>query len=71
MGYLVDKYGKDDSLYPREPYKRALVNRILVYNSLLHEKFKYYAVSVLLRNKKLFVAHRITIRNGVRLFKAH
>jgi len=29
MGYLVDKYGKDDSLYPRDLRKRATVNHRL------------------------------------------
>ncbi|KAJ9592352.1 hypothetical protein L9F63_001121 [Diploptera punctata] len=27
--YLVEQYGKDDSLYPKEPKKRALVNQKL------------------------------------------
>ncbi|KAK5642217.1 hypothetical protein RI129_008384 [Pyrocoelia pectoralis] len=30
--YLVDKYGKDDSLYPKDLYQRALVNQKLAFN---------------------------------------
>lgn len=32
-GYLVDKYGKDDSLYPKDLKKRALVNQRLYFDS--------------------------------------
>lgn len=31
--YLVEKYGKDDSLYPKDPEKRAKVNEKLFYCS--------------------------------------
>ena len=32
MKYLCDTYGKDDSLYPRDPWKRFLVDRQLDYD---------------------------------------
>ncbi|KAF9796580.1 hypothetical protein SFRURICE_012673 [Spodoptera frugiperda] len=32
-GYLVDKFGKDDSLYPKDLKKRALVNQRLYFDS--------------------------------------
>lgn len=36
MGYLVDKYGKDDSLYPKNDYaKKALINQSLHFDSSL------------------------------------
>ncbi|XP_028176456.1 glutathione S-transferase 1-like, partial [Ostrinia furnacalis] len=32
-GYLVNKYGKDDRLYPTEPRKRALIDQRLHFDS--------------------------------------
>lgn len=32
MGYLVTKYGSDDRLYPRDPEKRAIVDRMLYFD---------------------------------------
>lgn len=31
--YLVTKYGKDDSLYPKDPYKKAVVDQRLHFDS--------------------------------------
>jgi len=31
--YLVEKYGKDDSLYPKDPFKRAIINQRLHFDS--------------------------------------
>ncbi|KAH8297207.1 hypothetical protein KR044_006693 [Drosophila immigrans] len=33
MCYLVSKYGKDDSLYPKDPLKRAIVDQRLYFES--------------------------------------
>lgn len=33
LTYLVDQYGKDDSLYPKDPYQRALVDQRLHFDS--------------------------------------
>ncbi|XP_076620260.1 glutathione S-transferase 1-1-like [Colletes latitarsis] len=34
--YLVDKYAKNDSLYPKDLQKRALINQLLIFNAELH-----------------------------------
>ncbi|XP_076165358.1 glutathione S-transferase 1-1-like isoform X2 [Ptiloglossa arizonensis] len=33
MTYLVEQYGKDDSLYPKDPKKRAIVNQRLYFDA--------------------------------------
>ncbi|XP_016968911.1 uncharacterized protein LOC108036991 [Drosophila rhopaloa] len=42
--YLVEKYGKDDSLYPKDPKKQAVVNQRLYFDmgSLSDSFAKYY-----------------------------
>ncbi|KAH8331065.1 hypothetical protein KR067_011085, partial [Drosophila pandora] len=42
--YLVEKYGKDDSLYPKDPQKQAVVNQRLYFDlgSLADSFTKYY-----------------------------
>lgn len=43
MGYLVDQYAKDDSLYPKEPKARALVNQRLFFDiGTLYQSFANY-----------------------------
>lgn len=32
MTYLANKYGKDDSLYPKDPQKRAIVDQRLYFD---------------------------------------
>lgn len=52
LSYLVDKYGKDDILYPKEPYKKALVDQRLHFDSgILYTRLK----SFLVRNSFFFV----------------
>ena len=46
MGYLVAKYGKDDSLYPKDAEKRAMVDRILYFDiDTLYRSIQDYYVS--------------------------
>lgn len=40
LSYLAEKYGKDDSLYPKDPQARALVNQRMYYDlGTLYQKF--------------------------------
>lgn len=40
MVYLVEKYGKDDSLYPKDPKARAIVNQRLYFDmGTLYQRF--------------------------------
>jgi glutathione S-transferase len=47
--YLIEKYGKDDSLYPRDAKKRALVNQRLYFDmATLFQRFaEFYYPQVL------------------------
>ncbi|KAH8409861.1 hypothetical protein KR222_011015 [Zaprionus bogoriensis] len=51
MVYLVEKYGKDDSLYPKDPQKQALVNQRLFFDMgvLYHSFLGYYSPQFFLR----------------------
>lgn len=43
LGYLVEKYGKDDSLYPKDPQRRAVVNQRLYFDmGTLYKSFTDY-----------------------------
>ena len=48
LSYLVNKYGKDDNLYPKDPQKRALVDRMLYFDiGTLYKAMVDYFVSIL------------------------
>ncbi|GAB0096826.1 uncharacterized protein DMENIID0001_123940 [Sergentomyia squamirostris] len=43
LSYLVEKYGKDDSLYPKDPQQRARVNQKLYFDmGTLYQRFAEY-----------------------------
>ena len=45
--YLVDKYGKDDSLYPKDVEKRSLVVQRLFFDAtVLYQRFAEAYVSI-------------------------
>lgn len=45
--YLIGKYGKDDSLYPKDLYKRALVDQRLHFDSgVLFVRLRAIVVSI-------------------------
>lgn len=49
--YLAEKYGKDDSLYPKDPQKQAVVNQRLYFDmGVLYQSFlTYYSPQFFLR----------------------
>lgn len=49
MTYLADQYGKNDSLYPKDPRKRAIVNQRLYFDmGTLYQAFAEYYVNIFL-----------------------
>jgi glutathione S-transferase len=55
MGYLVDKYGKDDSLYPKDLKERTRINQMLHFDvGTLYQHFAAYYVSTRHLIKKQF-----------------
>lgn len=51
--YLAEKYGKDDSLYPKDVKKRALVNQRLFFDmGTLYQRFGDLYVSTLVQPTK-------------------
>lgn len=53
MMYLAEKYGKNDSLYPKDPKSRALVNQRLFFDSNLYDKFAAYYYANMFYGKPL------------------
>lgn len=49
--YLAEKYGKDDSLYPKIPKDRALVNQRLFFDLSMYQNFGAYFFGQVYFNK--------------------
>lgn len=48
--YLVEKYAKNDSLYPKDPKKRAIINQRLQFDAgTLFPKFSAYYVPIFMK----------------------
>lgn len=46
MAYLANQYGKDDSLYPKDPKKRALVDQRMYFDiGTLYQSLADYYVN--------------------------
>uniref|UniRef100_A0A2M4ATB8 glutathione transferase n=1 Tax=Anopheles triannulatus TaxID=58253 RepID=A0A2M4ATB8_9DIPT len=52
--YMCEKYGKNDSLYPRDPKKRALVNQRLYFDmGTLYQRFSQAFYPVMMQGQQL------------------
>ncbi|EDW81091.1 uncharacterized protein Dwil_GK11205 [Drosophila willistoni] len=51
--YLAEKYGKDDSLYPKDPQQKALVNHRIFFDlGTLYQSYVYYYYPQLFEEEK-------------------
>ncbi|KAL5291887.1 GstE2.2 family protein [Megaselia abdita] len=55
LSYLVDQYGKDDSLYPKDPFQRAMVDQRLHFDSgILYIRLRNLSLRVYLEDHPKF-----------------
>nr|CAD7195925.1 unnamed protein product [Timema douglasi] len=53
MGYFVNQYAKDDSLYPKDPKKRAMVDQKLYFDiGTLYQRFLNYFMPIAWKGMK-------------------
>ncbi|CAG0886494.1 unnamed protein product [Cyprideis torosa] len=56
LGYLVNRYGKNDSLYPQDPVPRAMVDNYLYFDMGLWSKTYDFFAPVAFKSEKLSFA---------------
>ncbi|XP_005185166.2 glutathione S-transferase 1 [Musca domestica] len=63
MAYLVSKYGKDDSLYPKDLLKRAVVDQRMYFDAgvLYQDGLRSITLPIWLRNQTQIPQHRIDV----------
>ncbi|KAF2365506.1 Glutathione S-transferase N-terminal [Trinorchestia longiramus] len=71
IGYLVAQYGKNDSLYPSDPKKRAMVDRFLFYDTALHEIFRGWAHPVMKENAQPEEAKKEKLHDAIEKLEQH
>lgn len=65
LGYLAQQYGKDDSLYPKDPKKRALVDARLYFDiGTLAQRFGEYFYPVLFAGASFDPAKRTRLEEA-------
>lgn len=70
--YLIEKYAKDDSLYPKDPAKRSTINQRLFFNSgVLFPSFRTCTAPILFgMQSEPQLQHIEGIKNALALFNA-
>jgi glutathione S-transferase len=65
--YLVEKYAKDDSLYPKDIVKRAKINQMLFFDATILF-LRYYEISIPLFKRQLKEFSKEGIGNVIRAY---
>lgn len=70
LAYLVEKYGRNDSLYPKDPKKRAIVNQRLYFDmDPLYESFELFYNPQIFENQAADPELLIKLEKAVELFE--
>ncbi|KAF5279673.1 hypothetical protein FQR65_LT15308, partial [Abscondita terminalis] len=69
MTYLVSKYGKNDSLYPKDPQTRALIDQRLYFDmGVLYARFSDYYYPVMFAGASYDPEKLSKLKDGVKIF---